>query len=350
MKAFYALTGFGHEAVIIFFVISGFLVGGNSLEKLRKSRITEIEYIVNRVTRIYTVLIPAIVACYILDKVGLAYFNNSHIYTMPSGFHGSLQYIIADRLTLKIVTCNLLMLQEIYSNVIGSNTPLWSLSYEWWYYMIFLCIISISLNRTYSYSLLAKCLCILISMVILPISIMSMFLIWLMGVMLVPVLKYNIRLNPICGAFVFLSCLFVSRLTYNHAELFWIKFLINCTVGIGCFLFYASIQKVEKVATLFPKFNSYMANFSYTLYLVHCPFLVCAVAFTNDIFGVRFYQQPTGLQFCYFLLLIVIIYLYAFLFSLLTEKHTSKIRRLAIQQLRSNKTRLSRRWMTGLED
>ena len=51
MKAFYALTGFGHEAVIVFFVISGLLVGGHSLEKLRNSQLTEIEYIVNRAAR-----------------------------------------------------------------------------------------------------------------------------------------------------------------------------------------------------------------------------------------------------------------------------------------------------------
>lgn len=33
-KIFYFITGLGHEAVIVFFVLSGYLVGGGTLEKL----------------------------------------------------------------------------------------------------------------------------------------------------------------------------------------------------------------------------------------------------------------------------------------------------------------------------
>ena len=33
-KAFYFMTGFGHSAVMIFFVMSGFLVGGKVLQRL----------------------------------------------------------------------------------------------------------------------------------------------------------------------------------------------------------------------------------------------------------------------------------------------------------------------------
>jgi len=34
IKIFYFFTGFGSEAVIVFFVLSGFLVGGGSLTKM----------------------------------------------------------------------------------------------------------------------------------------------------------------------------------------------------------------------------------------------------------------------------------------------------------------------------
>jgi len=34
IKLFYFITGFGHQAVIIFFMISGYLVGGGSFEKI----------------------------------------------------------------------------------------------------------------------------------------------------------------------------------------------------------------------------------------------------------------------------------------------------------------------------
>lgn len=31
IKAFYAITGFGHQAVMVFFVLSGYFVGGGSV-------------------------------------------------------------------------------------------------------------------------------------------------------------------------------------------------------------------------------------------------------------------------------------------------------------------------------
>ena len=34
LKTFYLLTGFGHQAVMIFFVLRGFLVGGRAAEKI----------------------------------------------------------------------------------------------------------------------------------------------------------------------------------------------------------------------------------------------------------------------------------------------------------------------------
>ena len=192
------------------------------------------------------------------------------------------------------------MLQDIYSNVIGSNGPLWSLSYEWWYYMIFICVISIIISRTYSCSVIVHVVSLAIGIYVLPRSIICLFVIWLIGLMLSFFLKYNIRINPLCAICIFVLCLFMSRITHNHVEQMWSKYIIDCTVAAGCFLFYASINNVERVATLFPKLNSYLANFSYTVYLVHCPFLVFAVGFINDICGIHFYQQPTGLQLCLF--------------------------------------------------
>ena len=37
VKAIYFMTGFGHESVVIFIIISGYLVGGLTLEKWREN-------------------------------------------------------------------------------------------------------------------------------------------------------------------------------------------------------------------------------------------------------------------------------------------------------------------------
>jgi peptidoglycan/LPS O-acetylase OafA/YrhL len=54
------LTGFAHQAVVVFFLISGWLVGGSLLNKLGQPRAIK-SYAIDRVTRLWTVLLPTFV-------------------------------------------------------------------------------------------------------------------------------------------------------------------------------------------------------------------------------------------------------------------------------------------------
>src|SRR4051812_47944519 len=84
-KAIYFLAGFGHEAVIVFFVISGFLIGGVNVErwKLRSSLGVDAvkEYSIHRIARIYVVLVPALVLGFVLDSIGAAKFDQLGLYS-----------------------------------------------------------------------------------------------------------------------------------------------------------------------------------------------------------------------------------------------------------------------------
>ena len=60
-KMFYFLTGFGHQAVIIFFVISGFLIGRSIWFKYEKNQWSWIDFSLARFTRLWIVLFPALV-------------------------------------------------------------------------------------------------------------------------------------------------------------------------------------------------------------------------------------------------------------------------------------------------
>jgi len=75
-KAFYFLTGFGHEAVVIFFVISGFLVGGKAWSLWQQQRFDWRRYLADRVSRLYSVLIVALLLGAALDWTGTNYFNS----------------------------------------------------------------------------------------------------------------------------------------------------------------------------------------------------------------------------------------------------------------------------------
>jgi peptidoglycan/LPS O-acetylase OafA/YrhL len=77
-------------AVIVFFVISGFLIGGRAILNVESKRFGVIDYSVQRFSRIYTVLIPALIVGYMLDWSGIAFFNASEIYNHPDRFYGNL--------------------------------------------------------------------------------------------------------------------------------------------------------------------------------------------------------------------------------------------------------------------
>jgi peptidoglycan/LPS O-acetylase OafA/YrhL len=114
------LVRFGHEAVMLFFLISGFVINYS----FRRSRDPSFRgYFVRRFARIYFPL-PFVFA--------LGYFSDSVKAGAP-----------VDPNWLELVG-NLLMLQNYEAWDQGQivapymhDVPLWSLSYEWWFYMLF---------------------------------------------------------------------------------------------------------------------------------------------------------------------------------------------------------------------
>lgn len=123
------LFRFGSEAVIMFFILSGFVIK-YSWEKTTNKSFKN--FFLRRFTRIYIPLIFIFLLAY-----GLKSYTEGAL-TNPDW---------------KTLLGNLFMLQDVISlkpNVISAvymgNGVLWSLSYEWWFYMIF---IVLTLNVTH---------------------------------------------------------------------------------------------------------------------------------------------------------------------------------------------------------
>ena len=111
------LFSFGQEAVMLFFLLSGYVI---ALSLIKKDYSFS-EYFKHRFLRIYPILLFVMIVSIILK-----FLNND----LNIDFYS---FII-----------NLLMLQDIGSLKPGTfaepflgNSPLWSLTYEWWFYMIF---------------------------------------------------------------------------------------------------------------------------------------------------------------------------------------------------------------------
>jgi len=79
-KALYFLTGLGHQAVVVFFVLSGFFVGGGIVKAHSQNKWVWKLYAIRRLSRFWIVLLPALLLTLILDLLG------RHLF--PDGYNG----------------------------------------------------------------------------------------------------------------------------------------------------------------------------------------------------------------------------------------------------------------------
>ncbi len=132
--AIYAPLSLGHEAVIVFFVLSGYWVGGGALASIREGRFTWTGYGTSRLTRLWLVLIPALCLTLVLDSVGGWLMPGASIYSDPGTYA-----VLPDSPDYSFATFlgNVGFIQGLHMPVFGLNGPLWSLAYEFWYYILF---------------------------------------------------------------------------------------------------------------------------------------------------------------------------------------------------------------------
>ena len=138
VQAFYLFTGLGHQWVLAFFALSGFLVGGPAFRAILHGDWNWERYMIKRLTRLWIVLIPALLLTLGLDTAG-------EILGGSAGYTGSFYGLISSGpsfaspadLSLTTLAANLVFLQTIVRPTFGSNGPLWSLANEFWYYVTF---------------------------------------------------------------------------------------------------------------------------------------------------------------------------------------------------------------------
>lgn len=317
-KAFYFLTGFGHEAVVVFFVISGFLVGGKAWDSFRKNEFDWRRYLANRVSRLYAVLIAALLLGFALDWVGANYFNEFGFYSGEAAEQVVVvPGVVYERLDAPHFLASLFMLQEIVLPSFGSNGPLWSLAHEWWYYLLFPLIL-FALRSSAAVRVIAiSCLAALCWM--LTPYILVLFGVWLIGVVgwrfnQCQLLSWKFSL------FLFASSLFAMRL-----EVGLFPFAHQYLLGIGFALLLNSLSKIQ---LRFPvkHLSRRLADFSYTLYLVHFPVLLLTIAMLFSISNRTTRFEVTFSTLVWFLLVVSVAFGVSWLVSLTTEAKTPQIR------------------------
>jgi peptidoglycan/LPS O-acetylase OafA/YrhL len=116
---------FMDDAVMVFFVLSGFVIAYVVRHKEGGAE----QYALARAARIYSVALPALVATFALDAVGR--LIAPELYSVSWGYHAG---SIAGQFLAGLFFVNQLWYSPVPT---GSMLPYWSLGFEVWYYVFF---------------------------------------------------------------------------------------------------------------------------------------------------------------------------------------------------------------------
>ena len=260
----------GRDAVILFFLLSGYVIAFTTEKKKSDLR----EYIISRATRIYSVVIPVIALTVSLDLIGLQ-FN-------PENYTGLYQY---EKLYIYI-PFHLSFLGEIWtlSEQPFTVPPYWSLGYEVWYYVLFAAL--------FFYSGIKRVIIFTVLLAFVGYKLWLLFPLWLAGVWLyknhgrwklAPWLANCVFVGSFLG-YVLFKQLGVDHYLLALGKHIWPfeslplgsaqKYLSD--YAVCCFVLlhlYAAKYVNLTWITRFKKPIVMLASYTFTLYLIHAPIM-----------------------------------------------------------------------------
>lgn len=138
-KALIPFSTYGHDAVVVFFVLSGYVIAYVTQNKEN----TPVEYWSSRLSRFYSIALPTVLLTPLFDLAGEAMAPRFYVDATTHDWWG-----------LRIVS-SLLFANELWNVSIMSfsNTPYWSLCYEMWYYVMF-AVVTFMRGRTRFFTLI----------------------------------------------------------------------------------------------------------------------------------------------------------------------------------------------------
>ncbi len=323
IAAFYFVTSFGHDAVVVFFVLSGFLVGSAVLRLDFRSPRDLRAYWLDRSVRIAPVLVAAVVLSVTLQ-------------------HAIANAACAD--TPATILGNTFGLQNFLVRPLCNNLPLWSISNEIVYYIAFPVIVA-ALSGAISIRLVlglgGLALIFVLALVRAPLddtNIVLDFPFWLIGAALwfvPPILRHH-RLP----ALALLACaLLFGRLQIGR-EYWWFRDLflaLSFAYTISTFFDQAIPGDGTKarVATYLAPLSHWFAEISFSLYVIHYP-LIRLYGATIGITRADARYTAISPQFLLeFIGLTLVSILIAFAFSLLFERPRRLFKRAIANRLPS---------------
>ena len=284
-------------AVMIFFVLSGFMITFSIYNNLSKNQFEYFDYLKYIKDRLYRLHPP------LLFSMSIVIFVYYFIYLFE--LHGSRTFIIEgdyfqkiDNITLSLkgVISNSFYLQNLDASLpfLEMNTPLWSLSFEFWYYVLAL-LLTLSLFSQYKliFLLLFSGLLLFMSTLSNSFYFAAGALIWFSGSFLAILYQSNFLTSRITKTLSILAFIFFFLLTCYCfiAETKSIFYHLKTHIAGLTFVSYLSVLFSHSLVRLKMnkriKFYVSSAKYSYSLYIIHWPLLIL----TNSLFHNLFHDS-----------------------------------------------------------
>lgn len=288
--------------VLVFFLMSGFLISYSVFRKYDDPNYTFKHFFIDRFSRIYCAFLPALIFVWLLDMQTMALpvdssariieltwipnmSENSNIFTWFGNLFMMQQFPLFQVLRVLGVPDNIYFVKTF-----GSGSPFWTISIEWWIYMLFGAI-AITLVRDRK-PITFLFLCILGFLAIEPIYFLvggtdsCLTFLWLIG-MITSLLfinissileKYHINFSPrkwkliYVGIFIAALILMAGRaidIKLDRSEFILTELQFGIFLSIGVFALLFFFGQITEVPRILRKIISFIADYSYSLYLTH---------------------------------------------------------------------------------
>ena len=303
----YAFTRLGEESVLIFFVLSGFLVGGRSIERILANEVDISSYVIDRFVRIMLPLFASVILVIIIDLF-LGY---------------QIPYID--------LFGTLLSVQGIFTSF-TYNPPLWSLSYEVWFYLLMGSIMVMCRVRNKTLIILSYFFLTIIFLFFIIYLTPKYLFFWVMGAFayFLPKSDRPSSTTPVLFG-LFICSIAFTQITYpSHSTNLGFSF-INREIAFTvlafstCLFIHNIIGCVprNKLAIKIDKTGSKLSNFSYTLYLTHYPLipLLSYLGFSKS-------RSVDLRSMSLYVIEIIFAILVAYFVYLSSEKHTNLVKKI----------------------
>ena len=267
------LAKFSHSAVIVFFVLSGFIVYSSTVTAGIDGR----RYFVARASRIYSVALPSVLFC-----SALALLVELYAPEFGRSISGYRPISLAD------ITASLLFLNQSWmmTTDLPFNDPYWSLCYEVWYYAFFGIFIFLRSRWRFWWLILAFSIA--------GPAIVVLFPIWCLGAWLASQYSILPRLSRRAAWLLYMGSIAavvaievigldheVKSQLQRYVRGFWIlgasqrvatDYLLGAVIAVHIYAFSSLHAGYQDFIFRMRPILFRLAGFSFTLYLFHRPF------------------------------------------------------------------------------